>query len=344
MRIKKNTMRTYSKYGLCGSLIFMCSALTSMVVAEDSYSPYVGQTYPANVYWGDTHLHTNLSHDGFISATYGVNPAGRLTPDDAYAFAKGKTVVASNGMPFRLSRPLDFLVVADHSEALGLMYGLATKNPLLLKSAKGREWVKKVEEINKNNTPKEARTLAWALQPKTEFFKDRTNKEDQQFRASIWQDVIDNAERHNKPGKFTAFIGYEWSGMVYSGEGRGWWHRNVIYKDGADKTAKVLPYTTVDSNNPEDLWQYLSDYERNTGGEVLAIPHNPNMSGGHMFKRKDSQGRPFNKDYALTRSHYEPLVEVTQTKGDSEAHPLFSPDDEFADFDRVDLVWRSRQR
>lgn len=323
------------KYLLCAFLKGIAFlSISSIVISEEEYSPYINQSYPMNVYWGDTHVHTNLSHDGFISATYGATPSDRLTPDDAYLFAKGKAVIATNGIPFRLSRPLDFLVITDHGEAMGLMYGLATKNSLLLKSAQGREWAKKIEEINKNNTPKDAEALAWGLQSKIiDYFQDRKNTDVQIFRSLVWNDVINNAERHNNPGKFTAFIGYEWSGMVYGGEGRGWWHRNVIFKDGAEKVSKVLPFTQVDSSKPEDLWLYLSDYERNTAGEVLAIPHNPNLSGGHMFKLKDSQGQLFSNEYALTRSLYEPLIEVTQTKGDSETHPLLSPNDEFADFD-----------
>lgn len=291
------------------------------------------QKFPNNVYWGDTHLHTTLSSDGFISALYGLDPKNRLMPDDAYNFAKGKTVIATNGMPMKLKRPLDFLVIADHAEALGLMYGLATDNQLLQKSQKGKMWHQRVKDLIENYSPLEAESIAWSMIPDEEYFKNPQDESDLKFRQSVWKTVIDNAERHNVPGTFTAFIGYEWTGMIFEGSGRGWWHRNVIFKDGVEKVGTTLPFTQLDSNKPEDLWSYLADYEARTGGEAIAIPHNPNLSGGILFKTVDAYGKPFSREYARTRSSYEPLVEVTQTKGDSETHPLLSPEDEFADFD-----------
>lgn len=316
----------------CGFILFL-TLWFCIAIAEDSYSPYPDQTFPDNVYWGDTHLHTTLSSDGFISTVYGLNPENRLTPDDAYEFAKGKTVVATNGMPMKLRRPLDFLVIADHAEALGLVYGLASNDKLLINSEKGRRWHRKIKDLIENYSPIDAESKAWSLMPDDEYFKNTNDKHDLIFRKSIWEKVIENAERHNSPGIFTAFIGYEWTGMVFEGVGRGWWHRNVIYKDGFDKVSTVLPFTQLDSNKPEELWSYLSDYEENTGGEAIAIPHNPNLSGGKLFQTIDAYGQAFSREYALKRSFYEPLVEVTQTKGDSETHPLLSPDDEFSDFD-----------
>ncbi|UVW34358.1 DUF3604 domain-containing protein [SAR92 clade bacterium H455] len=301
-------------------------------MAEKSYSPYADSNFPQQVYWGDTHLHTTLSSDGFISARYGLSPKNRLDLEDSYAFAKGKTVNAMNGMPMRLSRPLDFLVVADHAEAMGLMYGLASNDPLLRKSTKGRKWISKIKQIIETKSPAQAEQIAWALDPDTQYFIDNQDENDREFRQSIWQKVITSAERNNDPGKFTAFIGYEWTGMVYAGDGRGWWHRNVIYKGGGEKVAQVLPFTQLDSNKPEDLWAYLESYSDKTGGDAIAIPHNPNLSGGKLFKTKDSYGQPFSQKYAVTRSRYEPLVEVTQTKGDSETHPCLSPQDKLADF------------
>ena len=302
-------------------------------IAEKNYSPYADSEYPERVYWGDTHLHTSLSNDGFISSLHGLNPVGRLDLDDVYDYAKGNTITATDGARVRLSRPLDFLVIADHAEAMGLMSGLANNDPLLKKSAKGRRWLKKVKDLNVNYTAAEAANRAWSLDPDGMYFGKVDTPTDIAFRSSVWEKAINSAEEHNAPGVFTAFIGYEWAGMIYEGEGRGWWHRNVIFKDGGDKVRKVLPFSQLHGNNPEDLWAYLEGYEQETGGEALIIPHNPNLSGGNLFKTQDSYANGFSPEYALKRSRYEPLVEVTQTKGDSETHPLLSPNDEFADYE-----------
>lgn len=321
------------KMGRILALSIYFSAIVSISAFGENYSPYANRQFPEHVYWGDTHLHTTLSSDGFISAKYGINPLGRLDLDDSYAYAKGKTITATDGAPVRLSRPLDFLVVADHAEAMGLMYGLASDNPLLKKTAKGRGWLKKIKKINEKYEPAEAEFAAWSLDPDGKYFEKIDPPGDIEFRRSIWEEAINSAEKHNSPGKFTAFIGYEWAGMVYAGKGRGWWHRNVIFKDGAEKVSTVLPFSQIHGNNPEELWAYMKEYERNTGGEVLAIPHNPNLSGGNLFKTQDSDGQAFSREYALKRSSYEPLLEVTQTKGDSETHPLLSPNDDFSDYE-----------
>jgi hypothetical protein len=144
--------------------------------------------------------------------------------------------------------------------------------------------------------------------------------------------VIENAERYNQPGVFTTFIGYEWT----SGPGSNNLHRNVIFRDGADRTRQVVPFSALDSDDPEDLWNYLQNYEDQTGGRVLAIPHNGNLSNGMMFMLETFDGEAFNRDYAARRQKFEPVVEVTQPKGTGEAHPLLSPDDAFADFELMD--------
>ena len=303
------------------------------VFGDKNYSPYADSEFPERVYWGDTHLHTSLSSDGFISALHGLSPVGRLDLADVYAYAKGNTITATDGSRVRLSRPLDFLVVADHAEAMGLMSGLANNDPLLRQTAKGRGWLETVKDLNSNYDAVKAESIAWSLDPDGTYFGKVDSPADFKFRRSVWEKAIDSAEEHNAPGVFTAFIGYEWAGMVYAGEGRGWWHRNVIFKDGGDKVRTVLPFSQLHGNQPEELWAYLRDYEKSTGGEALIIPHNPNLSGGNLFKTRDSNANSFSPEYALKRSRYEPLVEVTQTKGDSETHPLLSPNDEFADYE-----------
>ena len=151
---------------------------------------------------------------------------------------------------------------------------------------------------------------------------------DEDFRRDIWSEVVRVAEKHNDPGAFTAFVGYEWSGRAGSTI-----HRNVLYPDGPALTGQTLPFSRFDSDNPEDLWAHLEDYEERLGGNVISIPHNGNLSGGQMFRTSDYEGRPLTPSYARTRARFEPVVEVTQIKGDGETHPLVSPDDTFADFE-----------
>jgi hypothetical protein len=279
----------------------------------------VGRDYPINVYWGDTHLHSSWSPD----AASGGNR--QLGPDAAYRFARGEEVIAHNLMRVRLSRPLDFLVLADHSEYLGLFQLLEAGDPAILTTETGRRW----HDMVKRGGGEEAGILI-------EFGKAIAGNSDvingKAFSRSMWQRVVDNADRYNDPGHFTAFIGYEWT----SNKGGANLHRVVIFKDGADKASQVEPFTAFDSPDPEDLWRSMAAYVSLTGGELLAIPHNSNMSAGLMFSSQDFNGKPISKAYAQTRRYWEPLVEVTQHKGDSETHPIVSPNDEFADYESWD--------
>ena len=275
---------------------------------------------PKAVYWGDTHLHTNLSYDAY---SYGNRNLG---PDEAYRFAKGEPIEAHNGMVAQLYRPLDFLVVADHASNMGVMKGLEQNDPNLLKTGLGREWARRRSALENNlgTNPKAALTLL------SETMESALNNKvtNKQFQETVWQQVINNAEIHNQPGKFTAFIGYEWTASYNR-------HRVVIFKDGAEKTKQVIPFSQLDSWDPQALWGYMENYETTIGGEVLAIPHNGNLSKGTMFLPWDYQGNPVSKNYAISREKWEPLVEVTQIKGDSETHPSLSPNDGFAHFERT---------
>ena len=291
----------------------------SLSAAEESYSPYAEQHYPQQVYWGDTHLHTNLSVDAY---GYGNK---KLGPEEAYRFAKGEMITAHNGMQARLHRPLDFLVIADHAENMGVMQGIETENADLLETEPGQRWHKIFKEVQ--STPGNKRFDQVDERSKDMIYEQLSTVVDSEaFKASVWAGVTAVADKYNDPGSFTALIGYEWTGPSHI-------HRVVIFKDGADKAAQLIPFSNLDSENPEDLWAHLSAYEQKTGGEVLAIPHNGNLTTGNMFKLEDASGRPFNQAYAETRARWEPLVEVTQTKGDSETHPLLSPTDEFADYE-----------
>jgi len=284
---------------------------------RDDYSPYLDDNYPKDVYFGDTHLHTSYSTDaGLFGNTLG--------PEQAYRFAKGKEITSSMGVKARLLRPLDFLVIADHSENLGLAPMIAEANPDLLKI----EWGRKIYELVQEGKFGDAYAM-WGERMITK--NDPINSD--KIMSSMWEKIINAAERHNDPGQFTAFIGFEWT----SSPGGSNLHRNIIFRDDGDKTSQVLPMSAYDSEDPEDLWDYLAQYERKTGGKVLSIAHNGNLSNGLMFDDVTLTNRKeIDKDYALRRSKWEPLYEVTQMKGDGETHPTLSTKDEFADFETWD--------
>lgn len=289
------------------------------------HSPYVSRDYPMQVYWGDTHLHTNYSVDAYAWGS-------AITPDEAYRFARGETVTAPGGVPIRRRRPLDFLVVADHAENLGVLPALEANHMALLATESGRQWHKELQDVlptlRKHRESRAAYdgdsvgTLFPALEVDTGVVGGDT------FRRSVWQEVTSRADQYNEPGKFTAFSGYEWTPLTL------FIHRVVVFKDDAATAGQMLPFSQFDSTRPEDLWAHLEEYTRRTGGDVLAIPHNPNLTRGLMFLPEDSSGKPFTADYAKIRSRWEPLLEVSQHKGDSETHPELSPTDDFADYER----------
>ena len=293
----------------------------AQVFKKPGYSPYAGRTYPTRVFWGDTHLHTAISLD---AAAVGC----KIGPDGAYRFARGEEVTTSTGQPAQLSRPLDFLVVSDHAEAFGVLVEIIRGNPALLEDPKIKRWHDMIHTGGDT-----AVKAAWELvkaDPKTlpASFRDRM------LIRSVWEQYIKIAERFNEPGKFTAFIGYEWT----SHPGGDNLHRVIIFRDGADKAIQTLPYSALDSENPEDLWKVMAAYEEKTGGRLLAIPHNGNISGGRMFALVDFMGNPLTRKYAEARAQWEPLVEATQMKGDSESHRFLSPNDEFASYEAWDKM------
>ena len=286
-------------------------------IAEDeasaSYSPYVNVHPVTQVFWGDTHVHSSWSPDA------GAAGNTQIGPDEAYRFARGETVTGHNGMQVALHRPLDFLVVADHSEYMGLYPMLSEGRPDLLASETGRRWAELFKAGNRGQIGAE---IARGLPSGIDLIESPA------FSRAVWDRVIANAERYDEPGRFTAFIGYEWSSMPAGAN----LHRIVLFRDGAEETSQVVPFRSMDSDEPEALWRYLEEYEEATGGQVMAIPHNSNLSAGRMFELVDSRGEPFSKAYAETRRRWEPLVEATQIKGDSETAPHLSPEDEFADY------------
>ncbi len=300
--------------------VFLVLLFSAAVEAQETepYSPYVGQDFPNNVYFGDTHLHTSLSFDAYGDGNT------KKDPEEAYRFAKGEEIEGHDGVPVRMSRPLDFIVIADHAEYMGVVQGVSVANDDLTATEDGARW---------SQMASEGRILDVFGEMVNDGATNSRRDISKEFERNVWQGVGTIADSYNDPGHFTAFIGYEYSSLP---EGDNL-HRIVIFADGADKTNQVLPFTLFDSQNPEHLWAYMQDYENKIGGRVLAIPHNGNLSAGQMFALDDLDGNPLTKDYAKRRMRWEPLVETTQLKGDSEAHPALSPEDEFADFETWDL-------
>ena len=292
--------------------------------SKPNYSPYAGRGYPTKVFFGDTHLHTSFSFD---AGAFG----NRLKPEQAFRFAKGEEVISSSGLPVKLVRPLDFLVVSDHSEQAGFFDMIYKGDPLVMKNEIGRRWHKEVNaggERAVNATLEIIDLFSKGQVPQDLLITDRKQIK------SVWEKSVRAAEEANDPGTFTAFIGYEWSALLPPGDNL---HRVVIFRDDADKAMQVIPFSSMDSLDPEDLWEAMAAYEEKTGGDVLAIPHNGNLSNGLMFALSRLNGDPLTKEYATARARWEPIYEVTQIKGDGESHPLLSPNDEFADYENWDL-------
>ena len=287
---------------------------------ERNYSPYVGRNIPDRVFWGDTHLHTSFSPDAGLTGT-------TLGPEDAFRFARGEVVTSSTGVKARLRRPHDFLVVSDHAEYLGMANMLRDGDPALLAHPEGKRWYDMFQKGGQD-------AFDAALEVVGDIGKRNERFKSPDAQRSAWERAIAAAEKYNEPGKFTAFIGFEWTSMPMSAN----LHRVVIFREGGELAKQVLPFSAFDSEDPEALWRYLADYEQKTGGRVLALAHNGNVSAGLMFSDKTFGGKPLDRAYAEMRMKWEPLYEVTQIKGDGETTPALSPNDEFANFERWDTT------
>ncbi len=281
---------------------------------KPAYSPFVDRHVADRVYWGDTHLHTSYSADaGFFGNT--------LDPEQAFRFARGEEVVASHGERAKLIRPLDFLVVADHGVYYGLPNLLTTGDPVILADPMGKRWYDLM-----NGTQEEAMQAFYEALSSVQR-GEQLIKSPQAMRT-VWDRVVDMAEQYNEPGTFTTINGYEWSTNTNGNN----LHRVVMFRDGPERVKQVVPFSAFDSEDVEDLWAYMQGYEDRTNGQVQAIPHNGNWSNGNMFSLTRNNGERIDAAYAETRMRFEPVYEVTQIKGDGEAHPFLSPNDEFADF------------
>ncbi|TDG15449.1 DUF3604 domain-containing protein [Seongchinamella unica] len=296
--------------------------------SQTQFSPYAGRNFPGQVFWGDTHLHTAMSFD---AGAFGA----RLSPEDAYRFARGEEVTSSGGLKVKLSRPLDFLVVADHSDNMGFFPTLLGGEPSYLANPTGKRWYQMIQ--TGGSTAVDAALEIIGAFSDGSFPQEIASVPGTPTYQSAWDIAIEAADKANTPGEFTAFIGYEWT----SNENGANLHRVVMYRDGGDVASRSLPYTTLapaGSPNPVDLWRELQRVHDNTGANLLAIAHNGNLSNGIMFPLVDSfTGRKIDRDYARTRMKWEPLYEITQIKGDGEAHPFLSPNDEFADYETWDM-------
>ncbi len=324
--------RTLRGTAIAGVAAFLAGALApGQLAAYDSridaeevsdervYSPYAGRTYPDKVLFGDMHFHTELSFDAGLIGT-------RLGVADGYRFARGDEVISNTGQSVQLIRPLDFLAITDHAEMIGLAPALTNADPLLLEDPWGR---KIYEQFNSGLEGRQA-AFAEIIDLSTQGINPF---ESQDLTRSMWGEFLQIAEQYNDPGTFTAMTGFEWS---FSPQGDNL-HRVVLFRDDIDKTSQTLPLAFFDAPDPELLWDYMEAYEEDTGGRVLAISHNGNLSNGLMFSDTKFDGSPIDSEYAERRNRWEPLHEVTQMKGDEETHPLLSPDDEFADFEIWDV-------
>jgi len=314
------------------------SASAQFVPSEDSleglyqgkaYSPFAERSFPSQVFWGDTHLHTGLSMDaGLFGNTTGL--------DTAYRFARGEQVMAASGQPVKLARPLDWLVLTEHSDGMGMITDLANGAPNVLASEQGARWAAGIKQGG-------AASAAAALDLITTFSQGNMDPKliadyspGSPIYKSVWEDIVEAAETYNDPGDFTAFIGYEWTSLVAGNN----LHRNIVFRDGASRALMVEPMVTqgpMGSVDPMDLYAWLENYEDKTGGSVFALAHNGNLSNGIMFPTDIRfTGDAVDEEYVMARAKWEPLYEITQIKGDGETHPQLSPDDPFADYETWD--------
>ena len=326
--------RSLSKINVCFGITVMKLPVAAGILSALMFT----QTWATEkqILWGDTHLHTNRSFDAFTNRNFSVGP------DEAYRFARGLPVEhPGHKARVQLETPLDFLVVSDHAEFLGNirhLYNVGIPTDGMDFFQKLRVWyvqylirdaIKKgegraffVRQLPEPfDTPQEAISewdLAGSVFPRVPILEDQA-----------WSDIADAAEANNIPGQFSAILGWEYS-LIPGGANL---HR-VVMTDLDGKSAKVFqPFGSDDSLYPEDLWAWLDKTSQETGGNFIAIPHNSNISKGAMFDTITMRNEPIGPEYAEIRRRWEPIVEVTQYKGDSETHPVLSPDDSFADFE-----------
>ena len=295
-----------------------------------AYSPYANRNFPNKIYWGDTHLHTGLSLDaGLFGNTLG--------PEDAYKLARGEQITTATGQPIKLSRPLDWLVVTDHSDLMGIATDIQNGAPNIMAVPKGKEWAEGFAKGGEAAGKAAFDLITHFAQVKfpEQLLKDYSPGS--KIYNKVWDRIIKAGDQFNEPGRFTALIGYEWTSVPKGFN----LHRNVILRDNGDRASQVIPLTTqppMGTTDPLDLYKWLEDYEAKTSGQAFALAHNGNLSNGWMFPTENTYaGGKVDLNYVEQRAKWEPLYEVTQIKGDGEAHPTLSPTDEFADYETWDI-------
>lgn len=295
-------------------------ASTEAATTEAQAAPETA--YPEQAYFGDTHVHTGWSFDAGLDGAV-------TSPEDAFRLASGAEVTSNSGQMVKLQRPLDWMVITDHSDGMGTINEVQSGNPEMIADP----FLNTLHEAMKGNDPK-ARAAA-VLEVINRQSNGNLPKQvmDPKWMVSAWQKTAATADKYNKPGTFTAMIGYEWTSNAGGGDNL---HRNVIYRDDASFAKQMIPFTTFQSEDAEKLWDWMAAYEQKTGGKVLAIPHNGNLSNGRMFEETRFDGTPMTAEYAQNRQRWERLFELTQIKGQSESHPSLSPSDEFASWDMWD--------
>ncbi|MBS3929227.1 MAG: DUF3604 domain-containing protein [Sphingomonadales bacterium] len=299
------------------ALLSGCDKVKQVVTGK---AEIANSAYPEKVYWGDTHLHTSNSPDAFGFGT-------RLDPEAALRFARGEEVTSSTGQKAKLARPLDFLVISDHSDGFATVKNLYEAPRAMITEPTLLRWY----DLLHSGPEGSMKATAELIDAKAKGTLPPEIMDAKAAEARLkkdWLSHIAAVERYDEPGKFTAFVGFEYTLMD---EGRNL-HRNVVFRDSGNKAATVLPLTSFGTVVPDGLWDYMDAYAAKTGGKMLAIPHNSNMSNGRMFMMTDPSGGPMSAEYARRRLAHEPVVEITQIKGDSEAHPFMSPNDEFAGY------------
>ena len=290
---------------------------------KPDYSPYPDQKFPSRVFWGVAHVHTGYSFD---SGMFGVT----TTPDDLFRVATGGEVVMDNGQRFKQDRPLDWVSITDHAEYMGIADEIRAGSPELMANPQGKRWY----EMSKTS-PQEG--VKAAIEAVLSMQTGKPVFDASKLTAAAWAHATASADKWNKPGVFTTLHGFEWT----CAPGGNNLHRTVIFRDDAAHVNQIVPFSTFDSQDPADLWKFMDAYAKKTGGQVLAIPHNGNLSGGMMYTAETFDGKPMDKAYAEARGSHEPLFEATQIKGDGETTPYLSPNDEFADFERWDINFKT---
>ena len=308
-------------------------------LAASAWALSASAAEPTRLYWGDTHLHTSYSFDAFL------NQNDSADPDTAFRWARGLPVVHPyHGARVKIGTPLDFLVVSDHAEAMGVLRAIVNHHEefgelsgwaaierwfsiaairLAMRTGYGTALFKDLLPLKLEN---------WGDNPVLDPGNPPINNSLGDVSPTVvtsWNEIINAAQAHNDPGTFTALLGWEWSSTPAGAN----LHRVVITPDGPEQATQYMPYGSDQSQYPEDLWSWLEATAASTGSQFMAIPHNSNISKGYMFANTTLRGEPMTADYIATRRKWEPVTEITQLKGDSETHPSLSPEDAFADFE-----------